>query len=180
MGEGGLGRCGSLGREEGAGAAPCLGRKVGRSPGGAGLAARIRRGSEGADPLSQPEPDFLSEPGFLTASWGNPACPVTEGCWLAAAFSDSGSLFGRHLAGFFFCFFGPAHAWPLPVYLVICSRLHSTHHPCKLRLAGRPWHTPPTLACAPPHFTSHSPRVGLHQRGCPISSASSVQPSSTL
>lgn len=100
MGEGGLCRCGSLGWEEGTGAALCLGGKVGISPGGEGLPARIRRGSESTDPLSQPGLDFLSEPGFLTTSWGNPACPATEGRWPAAAFSDSCSRLAATLLAF--------------------------------------------------------------------------------
>lgn len=183
MGEGGLCRCGSLGHGEGTGAR-CLGGKVGVSPGGEALAIRIRRGSESADPLTQPEPDFPSEPGFLTASWGNPACPVTEGRWPAAAFSDSGRCcLSSCLAATLLAFSASLDlsmpglclsTWLFTLVYTLSPR------PLQAR-PGRPALADSTyLSKLASWFISHSPRVGLYRRGCPMSSALSVQPSSIL
>lgn len=89
--------------------------------------------------------------GFL----GKPRLPCDRGAVAGSCLQRQRSLlpqllFGCHLAGFF-CFFGPVHAWPLPVYLVIYSRLHSLPPaPASSGLAGRPWQTPPTLASSRP------------------------------
>lgn len=162
MGEGGLCCCGSLGWEEGTGAALCLGGKVGISPGGEGLPARIRRGSESTDPLSQPGPDFLSEPGFLTTSWGNPACPATEGRWPAAAFSDSCSCLAATLLAFSASLDLSMPGRCLSTWLftlVYTPPRHPPTHSCKLSPAGRPWQTPPALACSHPALRLRLPEL---------------------